>query len=301
MTIKDKLEIVIITYNRCKLLEQTLFEFSSSPFKNLKITVLNNCSTDETLTICNRFVDKFPDFNIHTNKYNIGGDANILRAVELVNSDYIWIVCDDDTYDFSYCDDIFDCIINEKADIINVGAHKEDEWNFGENLKPVKEFIAEGYPFFKAASFVPNNIFKVSKFIPHVISGYKNIVNMYPHMPYLISNYTENNLLYVTKNRIVTAGIGEQAYNQNELLKSWYNTSMLLKKEEDIKLCFFNQWNANTESSQLKLYKYFYTSSLEGIFYKETVSKILHLLPFKQKILARIRIVKHNIKSIFKH
>jgi glycosyltransferase involved in cell wall biosynthesis len=275
-------------------------DFSSSPFKNLKITILNNCSTDDTIQICNKFTDKFSDFNIITNKFNIGADANILRAVELVNSDYIWIVCDDDNYDFSYCDDLFDCIINEKADIINVGAHEEDEWKFGEKLKPVKEFIADGYPFFKAASFVPNNIFKVNKFIPHIIAGYKNITNMYPHMPYLISNYTENNLLYVTKNRIVSAGIGEQGYKQHELLKSWYHTSMLLKTEEDIKICFFNQWNANTKAAQLKLYRYFYKNSLKGIFYKETVLKILHLLPFKQKVFALLTMVQYNIKSIFK-
>jgi glycosyltransferase involved in cell wall biosynthesis len=283
MIIENKLEIVIITYNRCGLLEKTLNSFLNSPFKNCKITILNNCSTDATIEICNSFLGKFLNFKIITNKFNIGGDANIMRTIEMVNLDYIWIVCDDDEYDFSYCDDIIDCIVNCKVDILNIGAHSEDKWKFGGKFKSVKTFVNEGYPFFKASSFIPNNIFKLNKFLPFILAGYKNISNMYPHMPYLLSNYTCNNMLYISKNRIVTAGRGAQAYNYNDCVEGWLNTSILLKNRSDIRKCFFNQWGSVGFFNEIKSCLVIFVVAIGGNIYFKTFKNAFFLLSIFQK------------------
>lgn len=300
MKIDDKLEIIIITYNRCKLLNNTLVQFLDSPFKDCKITILNNCSSDDTLFVCENYLEKFSNFKIITNKINIGANANILRAVEIVNSDYVWIVCDDDDYDFSYCGDIIDCVINDKVDIINVGAHVEDEWKFGGQLKCVKDFVNNGYPFFKAASFVPNNLFRASKFVPYIISGYKNIPNMYPHMPYLLSNYAQNNLMYISKNRIVTAGIGMQTYDSRDWAQGWLNTSNLLKIKSDIKKCFFDQWRRGFLNEIKVCFEMFFTA-VDGKLYFKTAYKAFLLLSVFQKIVFFLLSIPYVIiKIIFK-
>lgn len=300
MRIENKLEIVIITYNRSKLLDNTLVQFLDSPFKDCKITILNNCSTDNTLFVCENYLDKFINIHLITNKVNIGGDANILRAVEIVSSDYIWIVCDDDDYDFSFCDDIIDCIVNDKVDIINIGAHIEDEWRFGGQLKSVKGFVNAGYPFFKAASFVPNNLFRVSKFVPYIIAGYKNVINMYPHMPYLLSNYSQDNLLYISRNRIVTAGIGAQDYNSKDWAQGWLNTSHLLKKKSDIKQCFFEQWRTGF-LNEIKSCSSMLFAAVEGKLYFKTVYDAFLLLSFLQKMIVVFLFIPYAIFKFFRN
>ena len=48
--IVNKLEIFILTYNRESKLERTLQMLSNSSLKDLKITIMNNASTDGTLS-----------------------------------------------------------------------------------------------------------------------------------------------------------------------------------------------------------------------------------------------------------
>lgn len=293
MTIENKLEIVLITYNRSKLLENTLNHFLSSPFKDCRITILNNSSTDDTVQISNSFINKFSNLKIVTNKFNIGANANIMRAIEIVDLDYIWIVCDDDNYDFSYCDDVIDCIINEKAQLINIGAHADYVWSFGGRNELVKKLYNEGYPYFKASSFLPNNIFKKEAFLPFIISGYNNIPNMYPHMPFLLSFYSSNKNIYIAKNRIVTAVIAEQVYSQKDVTDGWLNTSKLLKNRLDINRCFFDQRNHKGFTHQLEISLAYSFKSIIGKFYKKTIIGIFQILSPLQKIIYIILVIPY--------
>ena len=109
--IRNYLEIIIITFNRCSLLEKTLDSLMKSPFSVCNITILNNASTDNTLDVCNNYMDKFLYLDIITHKFNIGGNANILRAVETSKGKYTWILADDDEYDFAGCNDVFKILV----------------------------------------------------------------------------------------------------------------------------------------------------------------------------------------------
>ena len=57
--IEEKMEIILITYNRSKYLDNTLNQFLNSPFKNCKFTVLDNCSPDNTPEICAKYENYF--------------------------------------------------------------------------------------------------------------------------------------------------------------------------------------------------------------------------------------------------
>ena len=47
---KKNMEIIIPTWNRAKYLDRTLSQFANSPFREYKITILNNNSTDNNST-----------------------------------------------------------------------------------------------------------------------------------------------------------------------------------------------------------------------------------------------------------
>ena len=78
--IVNKLEIFILTYNRESKLERTLQMLSNSSLKDLKITIMNNASTDGTLSVYEKYKEKFPALLIITNPFYFTADKVIHSA-----------------------------------------------------------------------------------------------------------------------------------------------------------------------------------------------------------------------------
>ncbi|OOQ57065.1 glycosyltransferase family 2 protein [Mucilaginibacter pedocola] len=238
-----KLDIFIITYNRSALLKQTLGVFSKSVFANFPIKVLNNRSTEDTLQVAQSFVPAMPNLQIITNKVNIGGDANILRAIELSDGEYTWVVCDDDDINLEALNALADIMDNTTADLIHVGAHKYNWEKFAGKLDTPRNLVAAGYPYFKFASFIPCTIFKTAAFRGAVlIAGYRNIVNSYPHMPCFFNALEDDKLLYIVPKQVVTASEGSLNYSADALHYWWLNTCKLLKDKAEVRLAFLDQF-----------------------------------------------------------
>ncbi len=106
MNLQDTLEIFLVTYNRKPFLANTLAQLlaENSPVRNCQITVLDNCSTDGTGELIDAYCQKMPNVRHLRHPKNIGGNANIARAFERAQKPYFWVLCDDDTYDFSHWD-----------------------------------------------------------------------------------------------------------------------------------------------------------------------------------------------------
>ncbi len=125
--IKDKLEIILVTYNRMEQLNNTLEQLFAvnSPIKDCKFTIIDNHSTDGTAYICDIWQKHFPHIEIIRNKRNIGGCANMTKAMELCGQlEYTWIICDDDVFDFSNWS-LVENAINDKIAVINVSNFNE--------------------------------------------------------------------------------------------------------------------------------------------------------------------------------
>lgn len=231
--IEDKLEIVIITYNRAPYLDNTLLELFKSPFLSCKITILDNCSDDETPEVCAKYKELFLDFNIIRHPKNIGANPNILRAVETSSSIYTWILCDDDSFDFEDCDDVIDQIESEEIDLILISS---DQYlsGFKKGIKTTSQkLISDGLLYYHTLSFVPSTIFKTELFDSHCLQkGYFNVVNLYPHFEFINKSVEDDFNIYVSKNVIIKAGNEiEPAYSQIFWLISWMNSCTTIKNK----------------------------------------------------------------------
>ena len=116
------LEILLITYNRCSSLARTLGALRDSVARDLPVTVLDNCSHDDTRNV----VDSFKNEGILNIRYirheiNIGACANVLRAYELATARYVWIICDDDDYNFCEFGGVSDILKCDNPDVLVVG------------------------------------------------------------------------------------------------------------------------------------------------------------------------------------
>ena len=105
--------------------------------------------------------------------------------------------------------------------------------------------------------------------------------------------------MYVSKNRIVTAGIGAQTYNSNDLAQGWLNTSKLLKNKSEIKQCFFNQWRTGF-LNEIKSCLGMLFTALEDKLYFKTVYHSFLLLSFLQKIILLLLFIPHTIFRIIR-
>ena len=189
MNIKEKLEIILITYNRKIFLEKTLNEILSenSPIKDFSITVLNNNSTDGTTELLNQYSEKYPNLKHICHKINIGGCANAIKALELASKEYLWLLADNDTYNWDSWNEVENAIINNYDVIVTLK---------GKNTPT---------DIFYSANLVSGCIYKMANLTETVLSNaYDNIRFLFPHLALCAKNINDNNRFYTVTKSIVT-------------------------------------------------------------------------------------------------
>jgi glycosyltransferase involved in cell wall biosynthesis len=228
--LEEKIELFIITYNRAKYLDYTLKKIKESPFSKCKITVLDNCSEDETPHICAKYQNLLSNIKIIRHKKNIGSSPNYLRAVELSNSEYTWILCDDDKLDFSECSDVINTIEKGDHDIILVGAETQYEWERGMDTTTL-ELLNKGAKYFSTLGFIPSTIFKTELYDSKCIfKGYYNVMNIYPHFPFINKTVEENCSVYISKKTMIYWGNDEiPGFPEINILIGWLNCCQDIK------------------------------------------------------------------------
>ena len=163
-SIKDKLKIILITYNRRNKLQETLNNIlaDNSPIKNFDITVLDNASTDGSSELLEEYCKKYSNLKHIRHRINIGGNANICRAFEygaVSGKEYVWVLCDDDKYDFDNWEEV-EKRIYAKDDIICVA-----DYVFPEGQKTNK-----AYQIFQL-TFVPAGIYRTKIITDDVLTN----------------------------------------------------------------------------------------------------------------------------------
>ncbi len=123
--LKDKLDIVMITWNRQKYLSKMLDGVfaENSPVRECSVTIIDNHSTDGTADYIKSLSEKHLNLKHIRNKYNVGGDPNLVKALEAVDKDkkYFWILTDDDRLDWTHWNEVQEAIVSDKYDIFHIG------------------------------------------------------------------------------------------------------------------------------------------------------------------------------------
>ena len=197
LNLKDYLEIIIVTYNRKTYLQNTFNQIfaKSSPIKDLSITILNNLSTDGTFELIERYRKLHPNIKHIENRRNIGGNANIAKAFEIAKAKYVWVLCDDDQYNFKHWQEIEDAIFSNRYDCILT------EWKYLFGAKDYEYII-------NTLAFLPAGIYKTSNISTTVMSNIEsNIMYSFPHLALGCSLLNNKKKFYIPKFRIIKQNI----------------------------------------------------------------------------------------------
>jgi abequosyltransferase len=94
---KTRLSICIPTYNREPFLKVLLDSIVSqaNPDK-VQIAISDNASSDQTKELVDKIKMKYPNVVYFRWSENMGADRNYLKAVEIANGDYCWLMGSDD-------------------------------------------------------------------------------------------------------------------------------------------------------------------------------------------------------------
>lgn len=200
--LKEKLQIVLITFNRAERLKNTLTAVFSddSPVKDFDITIVDNNSTDNTADLVKEFCVRFPNLKYRKNRYNIGGNANIARAFEIPEKEYFWILCDDDLYDWSAWEEV-EKAIESNPDLIIVS---RGEFRKKINLGTIT----------KQLTFLPSAIYKTANIDNDIIYGaHFNIPFLFPHLALvcaLINSGKIENRVIVSKDIVIPDNLNHE-------------------------------------------------------------------------------------------
>lgn len=197
------IEIALITYNRASFLDNTLSQLAESPFRNVRITIFDNCSTDATQDVCRKYAEVFLSLTVIRHKNNIGRYANYLRAVETLSAEYGWILCDDDNLDLSSVSQLIPAIESEAYDILYIGSRKDLLWDGVESCS-MSQLVAAKARVYATFSSWPVLIFRTSLFSEEcIVKGYRLIKNINPNFPFINSLVERNAGIYVSTQQLV--------------------------------------------------------------------------------------------------
>jgi glycosyltransferase involved in cell wall biosynthesis len=92
--------IIIVTYNSAKFVLKTLESALNQSYQNLELIISDDCSTDETVNLCNQWLEKnklrFTRSELITTTLNSGISPNCNRGVQKATADWIKIIAGDD-------------------------------------------------------------------------------------------------------------------------------------------------------------------------------------------------------------
>lgn len=189
----EDLEIFIITYNRKEKLKKTFEQIfdSSSPVRNLDIKVIDNCSTDGTKDLCAEYASRFSNLTVISNNRNIGLSGNIIKPFELALKKWLWVLCDDDDFDWTNWREVEKALESEENAIIMV----ERLTDYNKVTLPVliNEF-----------SFLPSAIYNTAYITASVMQKmYINAYTLFPHLALVCEVVNQGGKIFVPENVIV--------------------------------------------------------------------------------------------------
>ena len=195
--ITDDLQIILITYNRAAKVERTFQQLlaGNSPVKKCEIIVLDNNSTDSTANIVSVWQKEHSNIRYFHNRYNVGANGNIVKAMEIADKKYFWIMGDDDNHDFSNWQEVERAMAdNEKIICISRYAipekYKEDP----------------AYHLFQL-TFVTAGIYSTDLLTDTIMkNAYDNIYTLFPHLTMSVQYINECNKIYVVNKAITDNG-----------------------------------------------------------------------------------------------
>ena len=105
--VRPKISIIVPIYNVEAYLDHTLYSVINQTLKDIEIICVNDCSTDRSQDILDRFLAEDARIKLIRNTENIGVGLSRKKAIEYATGEYIMFLDGDDYLDVSACKKLY--------------------------------------------------------------------------------------------------------------------------------------------------------------------------------------------------
>ena len=131
----EQISVIIPVYNVEQYLEECIDSVIRQTYKNIKIIIVDDCSTDRSGELCDQYLCDQRVTVLHL-PYNVGLSGARNAGLELVDTEYVTFADADDFVALDHIEKLYDCITKHKSDIAVC-----DIFRFYDNKN--KEYICE--------------------------------------------------------------------------------------------------------------------------------------------------------------
>jgi glycosyltransferase involved in cell wall biosynthesis len=160
-----KISIIIPVYNAQDYLKETLDSVCNQSLKDIEIICVNDCSTDESLSILKKYADSDNRIKLIDFKENRGVSAARNAGIDSADGEYIGFVDADDHMALDFCDKLYSKSLETNADIIKGGDVRVeysdghvDTWQQNDSIRENKlNFYAQIYSAIYKSNLINDN------------------------------------------------------------------------------------------------------------------------------------------------
>ena len=146
-----KVSVIVPVYNTENYLKKCLDSLVNQTLKDIEIIVINDCSTDNSKKILEKYQEKYKNIKLINNPKNKGIGYNRNLGIEKAKGEYISFVDSDDYVELNMLDVMYNRAKEEDLDIVMCNYHKMLEKDDGTTVEiPSKHQI----PFFNTTALI---------------------------------------------------------------------------------------------------------------------------------------------------
>jgi len=150
-----KISVIVPVYNRADCLNRCLNSLINQSLKEIEILVFDDCSTDKSVELIQKYSNEFNQIILVKNEENIGSGAIRNLGVQQAKGKYVLFVDSDDWIDSEACEILYNVAEANSLDIL-VGKYKEV---YGDQPKVIASNLNKSLSVSDGLSFMENNEF----------------------------------------------------------------------------------------------------------------------------------------------
>lgn len=200
------LTVAIPTFNRLPDLLRTVEALLPQCDDDTALLIVDNCSMEPVAPAVQKLVgERKPNLHLTVlrNRANIGLSANILRCFELCQTEYMWLLGDDDLVEPAALQTIREHIAATPQAIY---------WNFGTgHFSRQKSFSTKGvFDFLHQLDSlhmllcISGGVYRVSSLLPYLSVGYLYSYSIAPHLALLLAATTDDQVCIFSSASVVS-------------------------------------------------------------------------------------------------
>jgi hypothetical protein len=196
--------IAIPTYNRTEILLENVRLLVPQLIPGFRLLIIDNASEASVADALGEIISGCPagTINVVRNRANIGGNANICRCFELCDTEWIWILGDDDRPEPGMVEKVSEMLAeNRKYCAINFGIHAINR-RADREVENVDELVCK-LDNFSNILFISSTIYNAPLLKSKLHLGCHFTYSCAPHLVMLFSCITPNSPLLLRAQHLI--------------------------------------------------------------------------------------------------